>query len=327
MLGRTIILGNILRNIATLARALSLILGLHFPSFALAEISWDNAIEAVSAKSSEYYDYALRLGSGHPGSALHGIGHDRHICAIAGRMLGFRDEIARAETFEDPPLTPQADPFELMEHSVFLDSWVAAARRATAMTESQKKSLWNLECIGNHGIPRTAYIDEPELKGDFSVLENTLVVYGDIDSGFHDRFRAVLDANPEVDLIALGSAGGSVVDAILSGSEIRKRGLTTTLHGPCFSACPLVFMGGERRTIWMGPGPHLGFHRVYTPSGEISLDDRVYLQIAEYLAAMDVDPIPVLEWMARAGSSEIFEPRLEQLCEPRVATWVQRICF
>lgn len=309
-----------------LARALFLGITLYFPTSALADISWDSAIEAVSEKSSEYYDYALRLGSGHPGSALQGIGHDRHICAIAGRMLGFRDEIAQAETFEDPPLTPQADPFELMEHSLFLDAWVAAGRRATAMTESQKKSLWNLECIGNHGIPVTAYIDEPDLKGDFSVRDNTLVVYGDIDSGFHDRFRAALDANPEVDLIALGSAGGSVVDAILSGLEVRKRGLSTTLHGPCFSACPLVFVGGRERTIWMGPGPHLGFHRVYTASGEVSLDDKVYLQIAEYLAAMDVDPLPVLQWMARAESSEIFEPQLEQLCEPKVATWVQRTC-
>jgi hypothetical protein len=86
-------------------------------------------------------------------------------------------------------------------------------------------------------------------------------------------------------------------------------------------------MGGETRRIWMGPGPHLGFHRVYTTLGEVSLDDDVYRQIAEYLAAMDVNPVPVLEWMARAGSNEIFEPRLEQLCGPRVATWVQRLCF
>lgn len=201
---------NILRIRTTLARVIFLTLGFYLPSSALAEISWDGAIEAVSEKSSKYYDYALGLGSGHPGSALHGIGHDRHICAITGRMLGFRDEITDAETFESPSLVPEADPFELMEHSVFLDSWVAAARRAVAMSENQKKSLWNLECIGNHGIPRTAYIDEPELKGDFSVLDNTLVVYGNIDSGFHDLFRAVLDANPEVDLIALGSAGGAL---------------------------------------------------------------------------------------------------------------------
>ncbi len=300
--------------------------GLVLPQTSLAEMSWDAAIEAVSKKSSDYYDYALKLGSGHPGTALHGIGHNRHICAIVGRMLGFVDDIRQAETFDDPPLTPQADPFELMEHSLFLDSWVAAARRATSMTDSQKKSLWNLECVGNHGIPTTAYIKEAELHGDFSVFNNTLVVYGDIDGGFHDRFLEALNANPEVDSIALGSAGGSVVDAILSGLEIRSRELSTTLHGPCFSACPLLFVGGVQRTIWMGPGPHLGFHRVYTASGEVALDDPIYRQIAEYLVAMDVDPLPVLRWMASAGSRDIFEPELGQLCEPRVATWVQRTC-
>lgn len=315
-----------MKSIMFLARAISLILVSHFPSFALADMSWDDAIEAVSEKSSRYYDYALDLGSGHPGTALHGIGHDRHLCAITGRMLGFKDEIKEAETFQSPSLAPDADPFELMEHSVFLDSWVIAARRAIAMTESQKKSLWNLECIGNHGIPLKAYIDEPDLRSDFSVLDNTLVVYGDIDGGFHDRFLAALNANPDVVSVAFGSAGGSVADAILSGLEIRKRGLSTTLHGPCFSACPLVFMGGETRDIWMGPGPHLGFHRVYTPRGEVPLNDEVYRHIAEYIAAMDVDPIQVLEWMALAGASEIFEPSLEQLCGSRVATWVQRVC-
>jgi hypothetical protein len=55
-----------------------------------------------------------------PGSAMQGIGHDRHICAIVGRMLGFEDLIKDAETFEDPPLSPDADPFVLMEHSVLI---------------------------------------------------------------------------------------------------------------------------------------------------------------------------------------------------------------
>jgi hypothetical protein len=317
---------SVVTEMMTLTRALVLGIMLYVPNSMLAESSWDSAIEAVSEKGSRYYSYALSMGSGHPGSALHGIGHDRHMCAIAGRMLGFRSEVAQAETFEDPPLTPKADPFELMEHSLFLDAWVAAARRAITMTESQKKSLWNLECVGNHGIPVSAYIDDLDLRGDFSVLDGTLSVYGDIDVEFYDRFRAALDANPEVDMIALGSAGGSVAEAILSGLEIRRRGLSTTLHGPCLSACPLVFMGGSERTIWMGPGPHLGFHRVYTQSGAVPLDDEVYLRIAEYLTTMDVDPLPVLRWMARAGPDDIFEPELEQLCPPMVATWVQRVC-
>jgi hypothetical protein len=209
---------------------------------------------------------------------------------------------------------------------MFLDSWVAAARRAVSMSESQKKSLWNLECVGNHGIPTDGFLSEPGLVGEFTVNEDTLLVYGDIDSGFFHRFVSTLDANPGVRVVALGSAGGSVVDAIMSGLEIRRREMNTTLHGPCFSACPLVFAGGAERTIWMGPGPHLGFHQVYTSAGAVPLSDEIYQEIALYLAAMGVDAQVVIRWMASAGPGEMYEPSLQLLCEPQVATWVQRVC-
>ncbi len=129
-----------------------------------AETSWTSAIEAVREKSDKFYSYAIDMGSGHPGSALQGYDHDRHICAITGRMLGFRKEILEAETLDEPPLSPDVDPMEIMIHAVTLDAWVAAARRAIELTENQKKSLWNLECVGKHGIPRIAGIDDPELN-------------------------------------------------------------------------------------------------------------------------------------------------------------------
>lgn len=147
---------------------------------------------------------------------------------------------------------------KIMINAVTLDAWVVAARRVIELTESQKKSLCKLECLGKHGISRSAMIDEPDLKGDFSINGDTLV-YGDIDSEFHESFRDALNAHPDVLQVALGSADGSVYDPLLAGVEIRTRGLGTTLHGSCFSASPLDFMGGVKRTIWMGPGPHLGF--------------------------------------------------------------------
>lgn len=296
------------------------------PSYA--EVSWDNAIKAVSEKRSAYYDFAVTLDPmSRPGTALNGIGHDQHICAIVGRMLGFREEISLAETFKDPPLTKDADPFELMTHSMFLDSWVAAAKRAIAMTRNQQASLWNLECVGKHGIPVTALITDPSIKGEFSLLDETLVIYGDIDSGFYERFMQALVDFPQAKTVAMGSAGGSVRDAILTGYEIRNRGLSTTLHGPCFSACPLVFAGGVSRTIWMGPGPHLGFHQIYNSSGALPLDHTAYQAVKIYLSEMGVDPSGVIAWMASATPDEIFEPDLELLCKVGIATWVQRTCF
>lgn len=296
-----------------------------FPT--IGETSWEDVIRAVDEKSKMYFEYALGLDpTAYPGTALNGIGHDRHVCAIVGRMLGFREEIKEAETFQDPPLTPDANPMELTQHSVFLQSWIAAAKRAVAMTENQKVSLWNLECLGEHGIPRKAQIEVPGVVGDFSRLGDTLVVYGNIDAGFFERFVGALDENQGVQEVALGSAGGSVSDAILSGLEIRKRGLSTTLQGPCYSACPLVFVGGETRMIWSGPGPYLGFHQLYTSKGAVPQSDPVYERVAVYLNAMGVDQETVIPWMLSAAPSDIFEPELESLCSSGVATWVQRVC-
>ena len=55
--------------------------------------------------------------------------------------------------------------------------------------------------------------------------------------------------NPEVKIVGLGSPGGAVVEAIRAGYLIRARGLETTQIADCFSACPIVFLGGSRRTV------------------------------------------------------------------------------
>jgi len=298
-----------------------------FPSQVIADrFSWEKAIEAVEKKQSKYFDYALEQGAGFPGSALQGIGYGQHICAIVGRMLGFRKEIKAAKTIQDPPLSPDTDPNILMEHTMLLDSWVSAANNAVSMTKIQKQNLWNLECVGQYEIPHEAIISDASLKGDFSVKEDTILVYGDINTGFFKRFKAALNANPNVRIVALGSAGGSVKDAIKAGLEIRQRGLSTTLHGPCFSACPLIFAGGDNRIIWMGPGPHLRFHQVYSQNGAIPLNSEVYNIIAQYLEKMGVSSSQVINWMANADPTEIFEPKLELLCVSKLATWVQRTC-
>lgn len=295
---------------------------------AIAEVSWKDASEAVSKKSQAYYEYAIKLDPmSMPGSALNGIGHGMHVCAIIGRMLGFHDEIREAETLEDPQMTPEADAMALMEYSVLLDSWVAAAKRALAMTTDQKISLWNLECLGKYGIPVTARAGDSTQVADFSLLDDTLVVYGDIDLGFYERFVQALNQNTQIKEVALGSAGGSVRDAVLSGMEIRQRGLTTTLHGPCYSACPLMFMGGERRIIWMGPGPHLGFHQIYNSAGAVPFDDTAYKRVAAYLDDVGADVGAVLDWMWSASPTELYEPTLDAICLARVATWVQRMCI
>lgn len=289
-------------------------------------VSWDAAIEAVREKSSDYYEYALSLGSGHPGTALSGLGAERHRCAITGRMLGFNEEIREAETLEDPPMTPSANPMDLMAHAVTLDAWVASAEYVRSLSETARRSLWNLECVGNFGIPTSAYIGDRITSTDFTIRDQTLYVYGDIDRGFADRFESALQANTEITEIALGSAGGSVVDAIRAGLMIRDRNLRTVLVGPCYSACPLVFAGGTERIVWAGATPALGFHQISINGSAVSSDDRSYDLVRRYLVEMDVRPELVIGWMLSAPPEQIYEPPLDQLCLPNLATWVQRTC-
>lgn len=290
------------------------------------DVSWNTAIEAVKEKSSTYYDYAINLGGGHPGTALHGLGADRHRCAITGRLLGFNEQVREAETLEDPPMTPDANAMELMAHAVTLDAWAASAKYVLGLSETARASLWDLECVGNFGIPASAYIGDRGALTDFTVRGQTLYVYGDIDRGFADRFENALKENIEITEIALGSAGGSVIDAIRAGLMIRDRDLRTVLVGPCYSACPLVFAGGVERLIWAGPTPALGFHQISENGLAVSFDDRSYDLVGRYLTDMGIRPKLVMAWMLSAPPEEIYEPPIDQLCLPNLATWVQRTC-
>ena len=166
----------------------------------------------------------------------------------------------------------------------------------------------------------------PQPNAEFEVSHEKLYVYGNIDAGFADRFeRALLDA-PGITTVALGSGGGSVIDAVRAGARIRDRGLSTEIYGNCLSACPLVFIGGVERRLWAAPH-RLGFHQIYDETGvSVPSDDAVYDLVARYATLVGSDPNVLISWMLSAGPSEMFEPEVESLCAAGVATWVQRVC-
>ncbi|WP_417679911.1 hypothetical protein [Roseibium sp.] len=160
----------------------------------------------------------------------------------------------------------------------------------------------------------------------FSDDGRTLTILGDVTPGYDDRMVAALNAYPSVREVALGSDGGSVQDALNAGLEIRKRKLDTVLFGDCFSACPLVFLGGVKRIVW-SPYPKLGFHQVSERSGKaIALDDPLYDLIASYIHAMGADPTILLGYMFAAGPEQIFVPEILNYCEGGLVTWGQRVC-
>lgn len=290
-------------------------------------VSWQAAIDRVEASADEYREYAVRVGgTSWAGTMYNGYQFDVHQCAILGRMLGAVEAIRELEHLDYPPLDASSDPHDLLIFSISLDSWVRAARWALAVEPHQRINTWNLDYVGHYGIPRSVHMESPREEADFEIDGNRLLAYGAIEAGFFNRFLSALEANPGIEEVALGSGGGSVTDAILSGLEIRRRNLNTTIFANCFSACPLIFMGGVRRVLWASPH-RLGFHQIYRGEGDpVSLDEPIYELAADYMFAMGIEPITVIEWMLRASPHQMHEPEIHTLCAPRVATFVQRVC-
>ena len=288
---------------------------------------WEDAIETVTNSADEYHEYAVEVGgTGWAGTMYNGYKSVEHRCAIVGRMLGHIEAIKHIEEFEYPPMDARSDPQDLLVFAISLDNWAGGAKWAINATNDQRINFWNLDCVGRFEIASDLFMENDNPSAEFRVDGNRLDVYGDIEFGFADRFAAILDASPSVTVVTLGSGGGSVRDALIAGMLIRQRGLDTSLWGNCYSACPLVFMGGIGRLVWAAPY-RLGFHQIYTGEGiPIAFDDPLYQLVYQYIREMGGNPEYVLPWMFMALPSDMHEPHPQELCDAFVATWVQRKC-
>tara|TARA_R110002072_G_scaffold401_18_gene2721 strand:- start:3439 stop:4401 length:963 start_codon:yes stop_codon:yes gene_type:complete len=293
--------------------------------------SWLEAIADVEARSQSLWDKGLKLGgSAHLGSAYNEIDIPRHECAILGRMLGKPELILKLEENNEPSLSESPTQDELHNLLIFahsLSNWANVARNLIERDEDSKKKIWNLNCVGSHEIPTSAFFSVSKAAAKFRVSDSNLFILGNIELGFAEELEAALNSNPNIDRIVLGSGGGSVGEAIQAGMLIRSRGLNTTLSDNCYSACPLVFLGGVNRTIW-SPYPVLGFHQMSDPDGApIRSSHPLYSAMESYAEMMGTDANFLLASMLRASPLEMFEPHVDDLCRYKFTTWIQRICF
>lgn len=309
-----------------------LIVLLGFPAAARAQHDdWPKAIATVSELSETYIAFGLRkMDSPSLQSAVGQIGLaldiEEHRCAIIGRMLGQIDAVAALESREYPPISDALDGYEAANIGASLANWVRQAKIAIGQSEDERIRTWNLDCVGSY-VPRSAHISHNAPEAAFDLKDTALFVYGDIDGGFYERFLGQLNAHPEIKDIYLGSGGGSVKDAILAGREIRRRGLSTTLFGNCYSACPLVFVGGAYRTIWADVRHDFGFHRLSLPDGSPLPDNHeFYKLISAYVTEMGVDGSTYVGWMLSADPGEMLYQSGSILCDVGIASFVQRIC-
>jgi hypothetical protein len=76
-----------------------------------------------------------------------------------------------------------------------------------------------------------------------------------------DELEGLLKSNTNITKIELNSGGGIIEAAVFMADLIIDFELDTNVNGTCESACTLIFLGGEKRTVERGSW--LGFHQSY----------------------------------------------------------------
>ena len=283
---------------------------------------WSRTIAEAKKQSDRYFSEARKRGDGGYLGTMHNeLDVPRHRCAILGRLLEKQEYIGHLEKKGAVPNDTES--LELAARS--LGNFAYVAEYLLQLSERHWVAIWNLDCAGKMDIPAHAAIHDPNPKATFDVRDGALFVLGDIKTGFAEELARALAENSKIDTVALGSAGGSLIDAIKAGRMIRTLGLKTVLWSNCYSACTIVFLGGVERLIW-SPYPELGFHQVSVYGVDISPGSEVYGLLGSYAVAMGANPRFLLSAMFAATSDAIYVPNAELLCQNKITTWIQRRC-
>ena len=196
-------------------------------------------------------------------------------------------------------------------------------------------------------FPLNLYASE-KFKVEGEVLHyNTELAVNEIDRGIQeedsDKLLKTLKNNPNIKTIHLTSWGGLISTAVEMADIIIDFELDTHVKEICFSACPLLLVGGETRTLERGS--KIGFHRsswesdsmksfyedketreIYGWKNEFDFSSWVYDDSQEeiysqfkYYLERGVSPSFVIETM-RARSEDGWYPRRKDLLEANVIT-------
>ena len=108
---------------------------------------------------------------------------------------------------------------------------------------------------------------------DIKIVENQMILSGEIESNDAWTFSRTLANNPKVDTIVLRNMPGGKVDAMeRMAATVEDRKLHTVISARCMSACAHIFMAGETRRFSSDFPPeaaHLAFHSAYRSEGAL----------------------------------------------------------
>ena len=309
-----------------------------FPIFSLhalaqAEKSIENRlleqIQKAEITIKELHKYANLIDDHHHiGTAHNEIDGREHSCYALGMLLGQEKTVFHLNINKNPIIrasnSDEAHALRVIAQS--LENFIQATKYTIKLSKDERIIEWNLDCVGHYKIPKNLILQSKntfyQVKHDGKMLQ----ILGSIEPGFSTKLQQAIEANPSIKVIALGSGGGLVKEALIAGRYIRSKNLETTLWNNCYSACPLVFLGGKARTI-MSPYPYLGFHKIYTKQGAISNFDPIYREVADYTNSMGASSNYILRQMLSAEPSQMrIIKESDDLCKYGVATWIQRVC-
>lgn len=260
----------------------------------------------------------------------------KHKCAVLGGLLGvalpdtqdFQTPDTRRKIFDAAKLLPDDDDDVLFAVHV-LDRWISYAKVYSDRSYEQNAQDWNLNCIGDYLLPRSARLPTKTREAWFEVSDDGRRVWitGPFNKGLSSAFAKLLQENPSINQVYLGSGGGSLRDAMEVGRLIKGNGIETLLTSNCYSACPLAFLGGNPRWIATPARATLGFHEVSTFGIAVSRKSKIYQDVREYAQSMGADGDKVLAFMMAASPADMHYPDFVELCDSKVATLVRTLCF
>jgi hypothetical protein len=144
-------------------------------------------------------------------------------------------------------------------------------------------------------------------------------ISGGLSFGTADRLKAILDATPSIRTVRLDSSGGWIAEGAKLADLVERRKLSTHTARECDSACLLVFMAGEHRSL--GSNANLGFHEasIAGVGGKVASDGTQ--TIREALERKGVPEAFIRNALSTPASS-IWYPTTQELIAAHVITAV-----
>jgi hypothetical protein len=116
------------------------------------------------------------------------------------------------------------------------------------------------------GLLATSWAEASSGKPVGPIKQHALILSGPMVPGTYQRFRAFLE-NGDPQFVVLDGPGGQLIEAVLIGTEIRRRGLSTVVRAnrSCASACAVAYLAGKQK--YAGSGAAIGLHPASNRSG------------------------------------------------------------